>query len=217
MVHRTGHEICRDFGCGPLLILNHRGSRMRKIRYSAPSALKRPLLALTWEDYIENNLEPDETISENRTIRLHKSGYTTGRYPDYGSDMKFISQEKRLQISVFTQPICLGGEVTVNNVTFLILETPRRDDEDIPLPDPDPLFYLSLDSAHAGNPVIAPHPDMVCTHHKICKSELFIGPFLWEPDSYNRRSIFIYCVWIEIIIITIIPNSCNSVDIMNGV
>jgi hypothetical protein len=58
---------------------------------------------------------------------------------------------------------------------------------------------------------------MICSHHEICKSKLFIGPFFGKPDPHNGRSIFVYCIWIKIIIITIISNSYNSVDIYGDV
>jgi hypothetical protein len=53
---------------------------------------------------------------------------------------------------------------------------------------------------------------MVCPHHQVCKSELFIGPFLGQANTNNRCSVRIYCVWISIIFI-IGSNSDSSVDI----
>jgi hypothetical protein len=53
---------------------------------------------------------------------------------------------------------------------------------------------------------------MVCPHHQVCKSELFIGPFLGQANANNRCSVRIYCVWISIIFI-IGSNSDNSVNI----
>ena len=88
-------------------------------------------------------------------------------------------KEKRSEIPVLSQPVCLRGKVTVDDVALVILETPGGDDQDIPFPDPDTLFDLALDPAHPGNPVIASHPDMICPHHQIGKSELFICPFFW--------------------------------------
>jgi hypothetical protein len=55
---------------------------------------------------------------------------------------------------------------------------------------------------------------MICPHHEIGKSELFICPFFWQPYPDNRGTVFIYCVRVKIIIIiVIISNSPNSVDI----
>jgi hypothetical protein len=53
---------------------------------------------------------------------------------------------------------------------------------------------------------------MVCPHHQVCKSELFIGPFLGQANTNNRCSVRIYCVWISIIFI-IGSNSHNSVNV----
>jgi hypothetical protein len=53
---------------------------------------------------------------------------------------------------------------------------------------------------------------MICSHHQVCKSELFIGPFLGQADTDNRCSVRIYCVWIGIIVI-IGSNSGNSVNV----
>ena len=39
-------------------------------------------------------------------------------------------------------------------------------------------LIFPFDPAHTGNAIITPYTDMICTHHKISKSELFIGPFL---------------------------------------
>jgi len=53
---------------------------------------------------------------------------------------------------------------------------------------------------------------MVCPHHQVCKSELFIGPFLGQANANNRRSVRIYCVWISIIV-SIGSNSGNSINV----
>ena len=83
-----------------------------------------------------------------------------------------------LQVTVFSQPVCLGGEITVDDITLIILERPRCNDQDIAFAYPNPLFDLALDPTHAGHSVITSDTDVIRTHHKISKSELFIGPFL---------------------------------------
>ena len=82
------------------------------------------------------------------------------------------------EIPVLSQPVCLGWQVAVNYITLFILKRPGGDNEYIAFPYPGTLFDLSLNSAHAGDSVITSDTDMVCTHHKIGKGELFIGPFL---------------------------------------
>jgi hypothetical protein len=122
----------------------------------------------------------------------------------------FLIKSEKSEITVLPQPVSLGREVAVDNIALVILEAPWRDNQDIPFPDPDPLFDLPFDPAHAGNPVIAADADMVCPHHQVCKSELFIGPFFGQANANNRCSVRIYCVWISIIFI-IGSNSGNSV------
>ena len=115
------------------------------------------------------------------------------------------------EVPVLSQPVSLRGKIAIDDITLFILERPRGYNQDIPFPYPDPLFNLALDPAHAGDPVIAADADMVCPHHQICKSELFIGPFLGQANTNNRGSVRIYCVWISIIFI-IGSNSDSSVD-----
>jgi hypothetical protein len=90
----------------------------------------------------------------------------------FGNDM----QEKS-EIPVLPQPVRLGREVPVDNIAFVILKAPGSDDEDVPFPDPDAFFDLTLDSPHPGYSVVTPHPDMICPHHEIRKSKLFVRPF----------------------------------------
>lgn len=82
------------------------------------------------------------------------------------------------EIPVLSQPVSLGRQVAVNNITLFILKRPGGYNEYVAFPYPGTLFDLSLNSAHAGDPVITSNTDMICTHHKIGKCELFIGPFL---------------------------------------
>ncbi len=114
-----------------------------------------------------------------------------------------------LKIPVLAQPVRLGRQVTVDDVTLLILETPRGDNHNVAFPDPSPLLDLSLDPAHAGDSVIAPDADMVCPHHEISECELLASPFLGQTNPDNRRSVRVYCVWIYIIVV-IGSNSDNS-------
>jgi hypothetical protein len=87
------------------------------------------------------------------------------------------AQKKRSEIPVLPQPVCLRREVPVDNIALVILKAPGSDDQDVPFPDPDAFFDLALDPPHTGNAVITPHPDMICPHHEVCKSKLFIRPF----------------------------------------
>jgi hypothetical protein len=80
-----------------------------------------------------------------------------------------LKKEKYLQISkilIAPQPLDLRSGITVDDITFFVLEVPGYDNEDIPFTDPDFLFDLSLDSPHPGHAIETTDPDMVCTHHQ---------------------------------------------------
>src|SRR2546428_13137284 len=51
----------------------------------------------------------------------------------------------------------LSLRVPVTDVALLVLEVPRVDDEEVPLPDPHPLLQLPRDPPEAGHPLRA-HP-----------------------------------------------------------
>src|SRR2546425_13331401 len=53
----------------------------------------------------------------------------------------------------------LSLRVPVTDVALLVLEVPRVDDEEVPLPDPHPLLQLPRDPPEAGLPVRAHHAD----------------------------------------------------------
>ena len=120
-----------------------------------------------------------------------------------------IFHKKYLKIPVLAQPVCLGRKVTVDDIAFLVLETPRGDNHNIAFPYPGSLFDLTFDPTHTGDTIITPDTDMIGSHHKICECELLTSPFLGKTNPDNWRSIRIYCVWIYIIVI-IGSNSDNS-------
>lgn len=137
--------------------------------------------------------------------------YPQARVKNILSEKKYT---KKSEIPVLTQPVCLGREVPVDDIALVVLKAPGRDDQNIPFPYPDAFFDLAFDPSHPGNTIVTPHPDMICPHHEIGKSELFICPFFWQPYPDNGGTVFIYCVRVKIIIIIgIISNSPNSVGI----
>ena len=76
-VHLSRPELCQDYGCWRLLILNHRGSRVGKIKYIRSLISDDPLLTRIWADCIEQISEPDDQAWENEMIRiLSRAGYT---------------------------------------------------------------------------------------------------------------------------------------------
>jgi hypothetical protein len=61
----------------------------------------------------------------------------------------------------------LRAGITVNDITFFVLEVPGNDYKNIPFADPDFLFDLSLDSPHPSYAIETTDPDMICTHHQL--------------------------------------------------
>ena len=76
-VYQTRPEICRDYGCWRLLILNHQGRRVGRVRYIRTLCSDDPHLTRLWESCIENLQEPDDAVWENGMIRiLSRNGFT---------------------------------------------------------------------------------------------------------------------------------------------
>ena len=76
-VHLTRPEMCRDYGCWRLLILNHRGRRVGKIKYIRTLISDDAFLNRIWEDCIEHIHEPDDQRWEDSMIKtLSKAGYS---------------------------------------------------------------------------------------------------------------------------------------------
>jgi hypothetical protein len=91
--------------------------------------------------------------------------------------------ENSSEIIVSAEPFDLWAGITVNNIAFFILEVPWDHNQNIPFTDPDLLFNLSFDPAHAGDPVKTPHPDMICTHHQLGAAKHLPVPFFGQPDA----------------------------------
>lgn len=120
-----------------------------------------------------------------------------------------FDSKKVLEIPVLAQPVRLGRQVAVDDIAFLVLETPGSDNHNVAFPYPGAFLDLSLDSAHTGDTVITSDTDVVCPHHEVCECELLTSPFLGKTDTDNRRTVRVYCVWIYIIVI-VGSNSDNS-------
>jgi hypothetical protein len=76
-VHLTRPEICRDYGCWRLLILDHRGRRVGRIKYIRTLCSEDALLTKIWDECIEHNEEPDDRVWEEKMNRtLTRAGYT---------------------------------------------------------------------------------------------------------------------------------------------
>jgi len=76
-VHFTRPEICRDYGCWRLLILNSRGLRAGRIMYQRSFFSDDADLTRLWNACIDNLAEPDDVVWEEKITRiLTNAGYT---------------------------------------------------------------------------------------------------------------------------------------------
>jgi uncharacterized protein len=76
-VHLTRPEICRDYGCWRLLILNHQGRRVGRIKYIRTLCSEDSHLTSLWESCIEDHREPDDAVWETAMIKiLTRNGFT---------------------------------------------------------------------------------------------------------------------------------------------
>jgi uncharacterized protein len=75
-VHLTRPEICRDYGCWRLLILNSRGLRAGRIMYQRSFFSDDADLTRLWNDCIDTLTEPDDVVWEEKITRiLINAGY----------------------------------------------------------------------------------------------------------------------------------------------
>lgn len=76
-VHLTRPEICRDFGCWRLLILNSQGTRAGRIMYQRAFFSDDADLTRLWKTCIDSLNEPDDELWEEKiTSILVNGGYT---------------------------------------------------------------------------------------------------------------------------------------------
>jgi len=76
-VYLTRPDICRDYGCWRLLILDYRGRQAGKITNIRSFCSEDPVLTKLWDECIEHSEEPDDRIWEDTMIRtLTQAGYT---------------------------------------------------------------------------------------------------------------------------------------------
>ncbi len=88
-------------------------------------------------------------------------------------------------MAVALQPFHLGPGIPVKNITLFVLETPRDDDQEVSLPDPEAFLDLPLDPSQPGNPVRAADRDMIGPEHRFRTGELFLVSLLWQPYADN--------------------------------
>jgi hypothetical protein len=79
-VHLTRPEICRDYGCWRLLILDAGGKRVGRIMGQRHLASEDPRLTRLFSDQINPLVEPDDRVWDDRVIQmLERAGYTVRR------------------------------------------------------------------------------------------------------------------------------------------
>ncbi|MCK9631394.1 MAG: YkgJ family cysteine cluster protein [Methanoregula sp.] len=80
IVHQTRPEICRDYTCWRLLILDHSGRRAGRIRNIRTLCSDDSHLTNVWASCIETIDEPDDPKWEDEMIRiLRRAGYSVRR------------------------------------------------------------------------------------------------------------------------------------------
>jgi hypothetical protein len=79
-VHQTRPEICRDYGCWHLLVLDASGKRAARIMARRHLASEDELVSRLFEDHIDQLSEPDDDAWDERVIRLLTgAGFTVRR------------------------------------------------------------------------------------------------------------------------------------------
>jgi Fe-S-cluster containining protein len=75
-IHLTRPEICRDYGCWRMLIVNRNGLRAGRIMFSRYLCSEDPLLTRIFEECIDPIREPDDNRWDNLVItELTARGY----------------------------------------------------------------------------------------------------------------------------------------------
>ena len=76
-VHLTRPDICREFCCWRLLILDPQGRRSGRIMYQRTFVSDDADLSRLWEQSVRRIREPDDAVWDERVIRiLSGAGYT---------------------------------------------------------------------------------------------------------------------------------------------
>jgi uncharacterized protein len=76
-VHQTRPDICRDYGCWRVLILTPEGKRAGRIMCQRHLASEDDALTRLFEEQVNHVVEPDDTLWDERVIRvLVMAGYT---------------------------------------------------------------------------------------------------------------------------------------------
>ena len=104
-------------------------------------------------------------------------------------ECRIVKKNYRLNVPVLPQPVGLRLEVPVDDIAFLILDTPGNDNDGIAFAYPLSLLYLSLDPAHAGDAINTLDTDVICPHHCFGTGKLLVVPFFGQTYTADRRTI----------------------------
>jgi hypothetical protein len=105
------------------------------------------------------------------------------------------AKKSEIQVPVPLQPLDLRTGVAEGYIALVVLEAPGYDDQEIPFPDPESFFDLSLYPAQARGAISASHRDVVCTKHQFSAGELFLVFLFRQPYTDN----FLLGSWVPVI------------------
>jgi Fe-S-cluster containining protein len=79
-IHLTRPDICRDFSCWRLLVLDHTGRRAGRVMFIRTLVTEDPVLRRLWDECIDTIGDPDDAVWEDLMIdTLTRAGYSVRR------------------------------------------------------------------------------------------------------------------------------------------
>jgi Fe-S-cluster containining protein len=79
-IHLTRPDICRDFSCWRLLILDHAGMRAGRVMFIRTLVTEDTILRRLWDECIDTIPDPDDSVWESTMIHtLTRAGYSVRR------------------------------------------------------------------------------------------------------------------------------------------
>lgn len=88
-------------------------------------------------------------------------------------------RELLVEIVVLLKPVYLRPDITVDDITLLVLKTPGDDDQEVTFAYPEPLFDLAFNPSGARDAVFAADTDVVCPEHQVGPGEYLPVSLLW--------------------------------------
>ncbi len=76
-IHLTRPDICQDFSCWRMLILNHTGRRVGRVMFRRSLVTEDAFLNRIWEECIDPLPDTDDTLWDKKVVRIiTQAGYT---------------------------------------------------------------------------------------------------------------------------------------------